>query len=411
MNSPFRLALPALVLVLTAGPVDAACRRAALPDARPDAAIEDDGGRALAPFYDALTSLDGSERRLVRVLHYGDSHVAADLMTAALRSALQARFGDGGAGLVFAVKPWHWYARRGIESGATDGWRVEGGEAQPLPGGRHGIAGLSFTAERAGELAWVTGPFARAEVLLLSQRGGGTVDIALDGARLATRSLRADTGGGGLVTVAATPKRPGRHTVSVLATAPGSVRLFGVALDNECGVQYEALGINGARASRPLTWDRDLFAEALAARPPDLVVLAYGTNEVTDPDFDPTTYERTWLALLRMIREVVPRAAVLVVSPPDRAEQVGVAWRTVPDLPALVEAQRRACRASGAAFFDLYGAMGGAGSIERWRTGDEPLARPDRVHLTTAGYHRAAAMLYGALMREYESRRAARKER
>jgi hypothetical protein len=73
-------------------------RQAALPG------IEDPTG-AMAGFYDALTRSERGEAT-AHILHYGDSHVAADWLTGALRRNLQRCFGDAGAGFVLAGKPW-----------------------------------------------------------------------------------------------------------------------------------------------------------------------------------------------------------------------------------------------------------------------------------------------------------------
>jgi lysophospholipase L1-like esterase len=70
-------------------------------------------------------------------------------------------------------------------------------------------------------------------------------------------------------------------------------------------------------------------------------------------------------------------------------------------MPALVEAQRQAAFKAGAAFYDLFDAMGSSGSIERWATQPQPLAQPDRVHLTSAGYKLVADWLYQQMISGY----------
>jgi lysophospholipase L1-like esterase len=57
--------------------------------------------------------------------------------------------------------------------------------------------------------------------------------------------------------------------------------------------------------------------------------------------------------------------------------------------------------AAGAAFFDLFRAMGGTGSIARWATAPSPLAQPDHVHLTQTGYRMVAEWIYAELMRGF----------
>jgi lysophospholipase L1-like esterase len=132
-----------------------------------------------------------------------------------------------------------------------------------------------------------------------------------------------------------------------------------------------------------------------------LIVVAYGSNEVTDSDLDLEEYTASFAALLERFHEAAPRASVLVIGPPDRAVRVGRRWKTASRMSSLVEAQRRAALKVGAAFYDLFNAMGGPGSVERWTNLREPLAQPDRVHLTSAGYRLVADWINSELMRGY----------
>ena len=64
------------------------------------------------------------------------------------------------------------------------------------------------------------------------------------------------------------------------------------------GVVYDALGINGARARAPARWDWAIVASNLRAAQPDLIIVAYGSNEVTDPDLDRTGFAEQFAELL-----------------------------------------------------------------------------------------------------------------
>ncbi|HLF85090.1 MAG TPA: GDSL-type esterase/lipase family protein, partial [Blastocatellia bacterium] len=142
-------------------------------------------------------------------------------------------------------------------------------------------------------------------------------------------------------------------------------------------------------------------AGSLERRDPDLIVVAYGSNEVSDADLDLEEYKVSFTTLLSRFHEAAPRASILVIGPPDRAVRIGHRWKTIRRMPALVEAQRQAAFEAGAAFYDLFKAMGGPGSIERWATQPQPLAQPDRVHLASRGYKLGADWLYSKLMSGY----------
>jgi hypothetical protein len=72
----------------------------------------------------------------------------------------------------------------------------------------------------------------------------------------------------------------------------------------------------------------------------------------------------------------------------------------------MVEAQREAALAEGCAFFDAVAAMGGPGSIRAWRRMSPPLAEPDLQHLSMHGRDRLGAMIFDALMAQYDARAA-----
>jgi hypothetical protein len=69
-------------------------------------------------------------------------------------------------------------------------------------------------------------------------------------------------------------------------------------------------------------------------------------------------------------------------------------------MPAMIEAQRRAAIEVGAAFWNSYAAMGGAGSMNSWV--EQGYGQGDRVHLTKAGYIKTGGMFYNDLMQAYQ---------
>src|SRR5215470_10417249 len=81
---------------------------------------------ALNSFFKALRDLKAGRRlEPVRIVHYGDSHTAADILTADIRRSLQTDFGYGGPGYIVARNPFS-TPRRGVDSGASPGWTVDG---------------------------------------------------------------------------------------------------------------------------------------------------------------------------------------------------------------------------------------------------------------------------------------------
>ncbi|MBK6460989.1 MAG: hypothetical protein IPF92_08270 [Myxococcales bacterium] len=367
--------------------------------------------RALRRLYEGLGRLeDGTAREDVRIVQFGDSHTAADLETGTIRRALTSRFGDGGRGYVQIGRPWKSYAQEGVRTGMTDFVGEHSGpkfHGRPGSEGLFGLGGGAIATDRRGARAWAE-LSARANVIELSylqQPAGGSFDFIVDNVRVARVQTR-----GVAYTAAfrAVPVADGPHTVEVRALGDGDVRVYGLTLDASAnGVTVDALGINGARATALLAWNEPHVAEQLRRRTPDLVVLAYGTNESGD-DATPERYERHLVDALSRVKRAVPSASCLLLGPPDRAIETKDGWITSPKIVEIVRSQRRVAQAAGCAFYDQLAAMGGEGSMAAWAVQDPPRAARDRVHLSRDGYAQLGASFVADLLRGYSLYRASK---
>jgi lysophospholipase L1-like esterase len=353
---------------------------------------------ALAGFFKTLASAkSGARVEPVRIMHFGDSHIAADVFTRELRERFQAGFGDGGPGFIVPKNPMS-TRRRGVSSGATDGWVIEGIGGRSTTDRIYGPAGISLATSSPGERVWLESRGSQFEIYYVRQPGGGSFEVGVDGASAFDRPVSA-AGKVAKVEVISIDVPPGIHRVEVRTLSPAKVRLLGfVAEQISPGVSYDVFGINGARASRILTWNQNAFADAVQARNPDLIVLSYGTNEIADGDWTSLSYQLLLGNIVQRLRAAVPKASILITAPPERAD-VQLFGR----FNSLVSAQRLAALDNSAGFWSAYDAMGGAGSMNSWIP--RGLAQSDRVHLTGAGYARLADLLYEDLTRAWTARR------
>jgi lysophospholipase L1-like esterase len=369
----------------------------------------------LEHLFEGLAGLDGSGAgEDVRVVQFGDSHTASDLGTSVFRRALQARFGDGGRGFVSLGKPWKTYVQDGVRGGMTEGFepvRVtsHGGAFFGLDG-CYGLLGVGIGASKAGERAWtdVAAHTTRLELDYWQEPSGGSFDVFIDGAKAGRVATRADQPQSGFW---ALDVADGAHQVELRTVGDGEVRVFGMTLDRtQAGVVVDALGINGAQIFTPLRWNEAHFAEQLRHRSPDLVVLAYGTNESLESKLSDAEYARTLVDLLGRIARATPAASCLILGPPDRATRLNGqdTWESAPRIAEIVQIQRRVAQAAGCAFYDELEAMGGPGGIVVWAAEPEPRASRDHVHLTRSGYAQLATSFADDLQRAYDAWRAER---
>jgi lysophospholipase L1-like esterase len=353
---------------------------------------------ALVPFFEQLYRHgNGEAEGPVRVIHYGDSHTAADEWTGAIRALFQGQFGDGGSGYSLAGRPWRSYRHIGVRVGGTQGWYSDGLFGR-TGDGRYGLGGVSVSTRRPRESVFLEAEAESVELFYLRQPGGGSLRFTDNGAPVDRISTAGELGP---AYFRYKPSEPGTHRLELTTLDRAPVRLFGWVAEKEKGITYEPMGINGASASIVFRWEEETLASNLARRAPALVVLAYGTNEASNKDWNLENYREMFSALIGRFRAALPSAAILVLGPPDRQYRANGKWIPFDRMDAIVEAQRQAAHALGCAFWDTREKMGGKGSMKEWTVSG--LAQWDHVHFTAPGYRRMGYIFFRDLMTQYET--------
>jgi lysophospholipase L1-like esterase len=351
---------------------------------------------AMVPFFEQLRRLKSGEANgPLSILHYGDSHTAADEWTGSMRELLQAQFGNGGAGYSLAGRPFTGYRRQDLKSGESRGWQTEGLLTRGNDG-LYGLGGVSISTNLRGQSVYLEAECSRLELFYLQQPGGGALQLYDNGTAVDKISTDGPVGPGYFQYQAAAG--PHRFELETLARAP--VRLFGWVTEKDRGITYETLGINGAQASIMFRWDDAMLASNIARRNPALIVLAYGTNEASNADWTQDSNREMFTKLLHRLRQDAPTASILVLGPPDREYRARGRWATLDKLDRIVAAQREAALANGCGFWDMREKMGGKGAMREWVTAG--LAQYDHVHFTAPGYRRLGNTLFRDLMYNYD---------
>lgn len=172
-------------------------------------------------------------------------------------------------------------------------------------------------------------------------------------------------------------------------------------------VTLTADGEVGATLYRLADRDPGEVSARLATAHPDLIILAYGTNEGFDPFLSHAIYETRLRELIARLRAQAPGAAILMLGAPEamRAEYGGVCpdnpegrWAAPAMLAVVRDVQHRVAADLGVAYWDWFGRMGGDCSAHRLTQGWEPLMRADHVHFNELGADWIGGLLYADLM-------------
>ena len=170
-------------------------------------------------------------------------------------------------------------------------------------------------------------------------------------------------------------------------------------------VRLAPLGIVGATL-RALDERASLF-ESGDAVAPDLVIIAYGTNEGFDDALDPAAYEDLLRSRILRLRATMPDTALLILGAPEamRGDGGGACpddperrWKAPAMLAVVRDVQHRVAAQMDVAFWDWRGRMGGDCSAHRLTFGPEPLMRGDHVHFTETGGDWIGGLLFADLM-------------
>lgn len=336
-------------------------------------------------------------RAPVNIVQFGDSHTAADMFSGELRRLFQQDYGNGGIGLVSAIPVPGTRYEQVVLKAAESQWKLVSARNQqseqfPL-GGYLALpqvdkAAVRIDARQPDEQRY------RVSALYQAQQHSGL--HARDEQNPDRRVMLAATGGAWRFSPLL---NNARLPLELSVEAPAGLALGGWFIQGQknAGVTLSALGINGAQLAVMNKWQAG-WQDSLKGLRPDLVLLAYGTNEAFDPRFDPAQYREQLAQILGELRRQLPRAVIVLVGPPDSIRQRGAqgcAARVPEALAGIVASQREEAKKVGALFWDWQGFMGGACSIEQWQA--RGLARGDLIHLTAEGYRKSAAGLYGFL--------------
>lgn len=385
--------------------------------------------RNLDGFFDALEDARRSERRPIHIMQIGDSHTAGDMISNGWRVPLQARFGFGGRGMLAPGRPYPGVITFGVTQSMSAGWAINSnfGKGWSTAGAPIGLAGFSLTATRSDERMGVTTDtpdqnFDRVTVCGVRRPGGGSAIIQL-GAKVERLDLSGSEGGAACKTV----DSQWRQTAAQLTTEGNgivTITSFSTFL-KKGGVVLSNLGVSGSQLTHLGRENDGVVADELAEYKPDLIVLAFGTNEGFSQALTPAVFEVELRAQVRRIRRLAGRdVPIMLIGAPDAgtsnlalARNYGSpvacpgdpGWYTPTLLAGIRERQRIVARDLKLGYWDWNAAMGGTCAASTWRNADPPLVRGDHVHFTRAGGSRIGSMIFADLDAAYTSYAAARR--
>lgn len=330
-------------------------------------------------------ALDSARNRQVRILHYGDSQIEEDRITASLRQHFQEQFGGYGVGLQPAIQ-------------TVRKMTVSQSSSLELP---YYLAygSSSFRAKHHGY-----GPMAQVSHLnsqvTLSYRALKSDRFPNCGRFDKVTLLRSDESGQLICDV----QEYDSARSSVQLHVSGPTDIYGVMLDCKKGVVMDNVPMRGCSGAIFTNISRNTLLPFFEHENVQLIILQYGGNSVPylKSEASLVNFCNDLRRQIRYFHSIVPQARILFIGPSDMSTTVRGELCTYPMLPRLVELLEQAVTEEGAAFWNMFEAMGGKGSMIQWVKARPQLAGEDYVHFTHKGAEKISDLLYETISTYYK---------
>jgi len=361
---------------------------------------------------------------LVRVMHYGDSQIEGDRITAFIRNKLQVRFGGMGVGLRPALQPYDYVFSAEQES--SDNWKrypIYGDVDSTILHTRYGVMGafsryaplvpdtvpfvdsLEFTAElnvSKTDISYLrTREYEQMRLFYGNTRRPVETVVIARGDTVLVDSLKANVD----YAVLECELPDSTSSVSLRFSGYDGPDIYGIELASKTGVIVDNIALRGSSGIIFTKADYEHSLKMYNDLKPSLFILQFGGNVVPYIDNNAAIrrYGRWFGSQIRRIKQLCPEAAIVVIGPSDMSTKEKDKYISYPHLPELVNTLRDIALANGAAYWDMFEAMGGYNSMPSWVNADPALARPDYVHFSARGARLVANMFYNALIYEYNT--------
>jgi len=273
-------------------------------------------GETLRPFFNKLAH---ANTRPVQILQIGDSHTAGDAITSAWRDLLQQKYGSAGRGVLAPGRPFDGYITHGITVTMSPGWKIASdfGSGWSMPSPPLGLSAFTLTSQTDGaSMALLADPneaFDRFVVCAIVKPGAGMLTL-----HAGTQAVAFNLSSATERPECRTMKLAQPATTADLSVTGGPATLTSWATFKDTnGVALSNLGVVGSQLIHWARTDDAVLTEELATYKPDLIVLAFGTNEGFSPRVNDFEYEVTLRAQIGRIRRLAGNVPILLLGAPD----------------------------------------------------------------------------------------------
>lgn len=358
----------------------------------------------LENFFAKLYQTQKDSSNQVRIAYYGDSMTDGDMIVQDLRRSFQEHFQGSGVGFV-PITVESSRSRASITHRYSNNWQVQSYVNNRNPLAPFGVSGQVFFANDSINPTWVSiaaGQIKHMEFLHnptlyygKSNNKNAQVEIIL-GKDTIVKKLTPNASLNRLELAKGRLKN-----IQVNFVKADSIGFYGIDVGNKQGVlvdNFSSRGNSGLPISLFSASMMHSFDKYLGY---DLIILHFGTNVLNYGSYNYSWYTRQMSRVVKHLQSIFPDADILVISTADKSTKYDTTMQSDSAVVPLVNAQMRYAKDNQVAFFNLYKAMGGQGSMIQWVEELPTRANKDYTHFNYRGAQQVANLLYKQIQEGY----------
>ncbi len=386
---------------------------------------------SLDRFFAILANIK-NEKRIVRIMHYGDSQIETDRITDYFRYKLQSQFGGVGPGLVPAVKAFDFKSPM-IQSvsGEWKRYTVYGRRDTTVKHNHYGMLGnfARFTPIINDTVPdSVKNTFVQEDIMPHKLMSYASIDISQSpysfrptkqfkrcrmyyGYNKTDVKVKIFTDEQLLDESVLPPSEDYKIKTWNFESTPQNIRfefeaedspdIYGFSLEGYSGINIDNIAMRGSGGLFFTKMDLNMLSRMYQQLNTKLLILQFGGNTVPNVRENYDYYRRAFSRQLRTLKRIAPDITIMVIGLADMSKKEGDTYITYPNVPLIRDALKQASFENDCAYWDMYEAMGGENSMPSWVFYDPPLGEKDFTHFTPRGARYIAKMFYNAFMYEY----------
>lgn len=362
--------------------------------------------------YGFFEDLEQSNKKTVRVLHYGDSQIEGDRITSYIRNKLQNKFFGTGQGQIPI------FSRSNIANVTyqySKGW-----QHYQIISPKKGFHSYGLMMETSvSKIDIFPKPYMQFDFLkpinstlklyCTALGDGAKINIFVNGELFTEKNITS-------ANVNKINLGKIKNLKNLKIETSDSALFYSLDISEKNGVYVDNISLRGSSGWGFTNGTIQILSEMADKSNMNvkLIIMQFGVNAIPKeekkvlPNYD--YFEKTYSKQLAFLRKAIPDAAIVVIGSSDRSIKKGTSYITNPNVPKLILAQRQAAKENGCMFWDLFSAMGGENSMPSWVLRDKPLANTDFIHFNHRGAEYVAELLYKALQEEYIEYKRMRKK-